>query len=94
MTEVEALCRGFLQNAAARQAIVARIAPEQPSADYLAGFSAGREAGQVAGVALAVSLLSGESPTALIADAQAQAAVEVTFPFELFIEEGPEELAS
>jgi hypothetical protein len=94
MGEVEALCRGFLQNAAARQAIVARVAPEEPSADYLAGFSAGREAGEVAGLALALSVLSGESPTALIADAQGQAAMDVTFPFELHVDFSPEELAS
>jgi hypothetical protein len=94
MSEAEARCRGFLQNAAARQTIVARVAPAEPSADYLAGFSAGREAGEVAGLALALSTLSGESPTALIADAQGQAAMDVTFPFELHIDDSSEELAS
>ena len=94
MSEAEALCRGFLQNAAARQTIVARVAPEEPSADYLSGFSAGREAGEVAGLALALSILSGESPTALIADAQGQAAMDVTFPFELHVDFSSEELAS
>jgi hypothetical protein len=94
MSDAEALCRGFLQNATARQTIVARVAPEDPSADYLAGFSAGREAGEVAGLALALSILSGESPTALIADAQGQAAMDVTFPFELHVDFTSEELAS
>ena len=90
--EVEALCRGFLHNAAARQSVVSRVSPEEPSADYRAGFSAGWEAGQVAALALAVSLLSGESPTALIDDAASQAAVDLSFPFELFNED--EEKAS
>ncbi len=85
--EVEALCRGFLQNAAARHAIVARVGPEEASAEYLAGFSAGWEAGQVAALALAVGVMAGESPTGLIADVQAQAAMDVTFPFELHVNE-------
>ncbi len=84
--EVEALCRGFLYNAAARQAVVARVGPDEPSADFLAGFGAGWEAGQVAGLALAVSLMSGESPTALIDDVHSQAVVDSAFPFELFVE--------
>lgn len=86
MTDAEAMCRGFLQNAAARQSVVARVAPEEPSADYLAGFSAGFDSGQVAALALAVGVLSGESPTALIQDARGQAAVESAFPFELHLE--------
>ena len=85
--EIEALCRGFLQNAAARQSTVARVQPEVPSADYLAGFSAGRDAGYVAGLALALGVMTGQSPTALIEDAQSQAAVDSAFPFELYVEE-------
>lgn len=92
MTEVEALCRGFLQNATARQTIVDRVAPEQPSADYLAGFSAGRDAGYVEGLALALGTLTDESPTSLLEEARSQAAVDVTFPFELCVES--EDLAS
>ena len=84
--ESEALCRGFLQNAAARWSVVARVQPEEPTAEYLAGFSAGREAGQVAALALAVGVMSGQSPTALIADAGGQAAVDGAFPFELHME--------
>jgi len=87
VTEVEALCRGFLQNAAARQSVVARVGPVEHTADYLAGFSAGWEAGQVAALALAVGVMSGESPTGLVADAQGQAAMDVTFPFELHLNE-------
>ncbi len=87
MTEVEALCRGFLQNAAARQSVVARVSPDEPSADYLAGFGAGREAGQVEGLALALGVLTGESPTALVADAGSHAAVDLAFPFELYVED-------
>jgi len=86
VTEVEALCRGLLQNAAARQAIVARVGPEEPSADFLTGYAAGMEAGQVAGLALAVSVITGESPTALIEDSQSQAAMDSAFPFEVYIE--------
>ena len=86
MTEIEALCRGFLQNAAARQSIVARVQAESPSAEYLAGFSAGFDSGQVAALALALGVMTGESPTALIEDAQGQAAVDATFPFELYLE--------
>ena len=86
MTEAEALCRGFLQNAVAHQSVVARIGPQEPSADYLAGFSAGFDSGYVAALALALGLMTGESPTALIEDAQSQAAVDSAFPFELYIE--------
>ena len=86
MTEAEALCRGFLQNAAARQSVVARVGPEEPSADYLAGFSAGLDSGYVAALALALGAMTGESPTTLIEDAQSQAAVDSAFPFELYIE--------
>jgi hypothetical protein len=66
---------------------VSRVAPEEPSADYLTGFGAGFEAGQVAALALAVAVISGESPTALIEDAASAAAVDLSFPFELFVEE-------
>lgn len=86
MTEAEALCRAFLQNAAARQSVVSRIGPESASADYLAGFSAGLDAGYVAALALALGVMTGESPTALIEDAQSQAAVDATFPFELYLD--------
>jgi hypothetical protein len=86
MTDAEALLRGLLQNAAARQSAVARAEPESASVDYLTGFGAGWEAGQVAALALAVGALSGESPTALVEDARSQAAVEAAFPFELFVE--------
>jgi threonine/homoserine/homoserine lactone efflux protein len=86
VTDAEALCRGFLQNAAARQSVVARVGPEEPSADYLAGFSAGLDSGYVAALALALGVMTGESPTALIADAQGQAAVDSAFPFELYTE--------
>lgn len=94
MTEVEALCRGLLQNAAARQAIVARVAPEEPSSDYFTGFSAGRDAGQLAGLALALSVMTGESPAALLANAQAAAAMDAAFPFELYVVPEPEDRAS
>lgn len=86
MTEVEALCRGFLQNAAARQSAVARVEPEVASADYLTGFGAGWEAGHVAALALAVGLMSGGSPTVLVEEALTQAAVDSAFSFELHLE--------
>lgn len=86
MTDAEALCRGFLQNAAARQSVLARVGPETPSADYLAGFSAGVDSGYVAALAVALGAMTGESPTALIEDAKSRAAVDTTFPFELVIE--------
>jgi hypothetical protein len=86
VTEAEALCRGFLQNVAARRSVVARVGPETFSADYLAGFSAGFDSGQVAALALAVGVMSGESPTALIEDVHGQAAVDSAFPFELHLE--------
>ena len=86
MTEVEALCRGFLQNAAARQSVVARVDPEVASAEYLTGFGAGWEAGQVAALALAVGVISGESPTALVEDARTRAVMDSTFPFELHVD--------
>lgn len=81
-----AVCRGLLQNAAARQLALSRVEPEAPSADYLTGFGAGWEAGQVAGMALALSVLTGESATALVEDARAQAAVDLSFPFDVQFE--------
>ena len=86
MDEIEALCRGFLSNAAARQWAVAKVQPEAAGADYLTGFGAGWEAGHVAALALVVSMLSGESATVLIEDALSEAAVEAAFPFELHVE--------
>lgn len=82
----EALCRGLLQNAAARQLVFSRAEPEEASADYLAGFGAGWEAGHVAALALTLAALTGESPAALVADARAQAAMELAFPFEVHVE--------
>jgi hypothetical protein len=86
VNEIEELCRGFLQNATARQSVVSRVQPDEPSAEYLAGFSAGFDSGQVAALALALGVLTGESPTALIEDAQGQAVVDAAFPFELYLE--------
>ena len=86
LSDVEAQCRAFLQNAAARHAVVARVAPAEASADYLAGFGAGWEAGQVAALALAVSVLTGESPSALVEQACSQASIDAMFPFELYME--------
>jgi hypothetical protein len=83
--QVEAMCRAFLQNAAARQRVVSRVAPEEPSADYLTGFGEGREAGELSALALILSVITGESATALIEEAQSQAAVDAAFPFELHI---------
>jgi hypothetical protein len=82
-----ALCKGLLQNAAARQLVFARAEPETPSADYLTGFGAGWEAGHVSALALALSLLTGESPATLVSEAQAQAAMDLAFPFDLRLEE-------
>ena len=86
MDPVEALCRGFLQNAAARHWAVSKVAPPAPSAEYLAGYGDGWEAGQVAALALALSLIIGESPNQLIDNALSGAAVDATFPFDLFVE--------
>ena len=84
--ELEGLARGLLHNAAARQWAASRAEPEVKSAEYLTGFAAGHEAGEVAAMALIVSLLSGESATALIDEVRAQAAVDAAFPFDLEIE--------
>lgn len=86
MTEAEALCRGFLQNAVARRTVVARVQPDDPSADYLAGFTAGFDAGQVAALALALGALSAESPTTIAREAESRAAVDLAFPFELYLD--------
>ena len=90
--DVEALCRAFLQNVAARHRVVARAAPEQPSADYLTGFGEGREAGELSAFALMLSVITGESATALLEEAQSRAAVDAAFPFELHIDDvsGPD----
>lgn len=85
MDEIEALVRGFLQNAAARQWAVSRVAPEAPTADYLTGYGDGWEAGQVAALALTLSIIIGESPTLLAENAYNGAAIDSTFPFDLFV---------
>lgn len=85
MDYVESMCRGFLLNAAARHWAVASVAPDAPTVDYLTGFGDGWEAGHVAALALVVSMMSGDSITALIDDAASQAAVEAAFPFDLVI---------
>lgn len=79
--------RGFLQNSAARHWAVATVAPETPTADYLSGFADGWEAGHVAAFALVAAMISGESITGLIEEADARASVETAFPFDLFIED-------
>jgi hypothetical protein len=84
---VEALCRGFLQNAAARQLAVSLVAPEAPTVEYLAGFGDGWEAGHVAGLALALSVITGESLLTLIEDAASQAAVETAFPVDFIVDD-------
>jgi hypothetical protein len=90
MTDAEAMCRGVLLNAAARQVALAKVEPERPSVDYLTGFGTGWEAGQVSALAFALSLLTGESPTDLVNESLAQAAVDAAFPFDLHIEAADE----
>lgn len=93
MDEIEAMCRGFLQNAAARHWAVSRTAPVAPTADYLTGFGDGWEAGQVAGLALALGVIIGASPTGLVENAYSAAAVDTAFPFDLFVEPAYSEAA-
>lgn len=83
---VESIVRSFLANAAARLWAAQRAGPEDPSVDYRTGFAAGKEAGEVGALALVLAELTGESVTALIEVAQAQAAVESAMPFELRLE--------
>ena len=85
MNNIESMCRGFLQNAAARHWGVAQVAPEAPTVDYLTGYGDGWEAGHVAALALVVSMMSGESITDLLDDAGSRAAVEAAFPFDMVI---------
>jgi hypothetical protein len=85
MDDIESMCRGFLQNAAARHQAVARVVPDAPTADYLTGYGDGWEAGHVAALALVVAMMSGESMTGLIEEAGAQAAVESAFPFDVVV---------
>jgi hypothetical protein len=82
---IESMCRGFLQNAAARQWAVALVAPEVPTVEYLTGYGDGWEAGHVAALALVVSMISGESMTDLIDGAGSRAAIESAFPFDMII---------
>lgn len=86
MDDIESLCRGFLQNAAARHGAIAQVAPEAPTAEYLTGYGDGWEAGHVAALALVVTLISGDSMTELIGEAGTRAAVEAAFPFDLVVE--------
>lgn len=84
------LLTGFLHNAAARHQAVAQLAPSAPSDGYLTGYGDGWEAGQVAGLALALSVLTGASPAALIDDATAAASVNTAFPVEFEFEAAEE----
>lgn len=88
MTNAEALCRGLLNNAAARQVALTKAEPERPSVDYLNGFGAGWESGQVTALALALSIITGESPSSLASEALVRAAVDSSIPFELRVEMG------
>jgi hypothetical protein len=85
VVDIESMCRGFLQNAAARQWAVAQVAPEAPTVEYLTGYGDGWEAGHVAALALVVSMISGDSMTDLLDDAGSRAAVESAFPFDLVV---------
>ncbi len=85
MDDIESLCRGFLQNAAARHWAIAQVAPEAPTAEYLTGYGDGWEAGHVAALALVITMMSGDSMTGLIEEAGSRAAVESAFPFDLVI---------
>ena len=85
--DVETICRGILQRTSAREHTVSPVAPDTPSVDYLSGFAAGRLDGQMATAALVLGLLTGESPTKVLEEAQSQAAVEAAFPFDLHIDE-------
>lgn len=80
-----ALTEGFLANAAARHLATSSVAPEAPTSDYLTGFGDGWEAGQVTALALALSILTGASPSSLIENASVQAAVDTAYPFDLFM---------
>ena len=80
MPGVPSECRG-------RYRLVARTAPENPSADCLTGFGEGREMGELSALALVLSVITGESATVLMQEAQSQAAVDAAFPFELHIED-------
>lgn len=93
LEELEAVCRGLLRNAAARGWAATRAEPETPTPEYRTGFAAGYEAGELAALALVVSMLSGDSATALVDEARSQAAVEAEFPFELHVLPEPGEAA-
>lgn len=86
MTDLEAMVRAFLHNAAGRHWAASRAEPETPSVDYRTGYADGREAGQVSALALVVSSITGESATALVEEAMVQAAVDSALPFDLHLE--------
>ena len=83
--DIESLCRGFLQNAAARHWAVAQVAPDAPTVDYLTGFGDGWEAGHVEAFALVVSMHVGRVDDRPHDDAGSRAAIESAFPFDLII---------
>ncbi len=86
MDEIENVLRGILHKATAREYTVSQVAPETPSADYLTGFAAGELSGSASTAALVLGLLIAESPTKVLEEARAQAAVENAFPFDLHME--------
>lgn len=86
LRRIEAACRVFLTNAAARHWAATRAQPGIPSADYVTGFAAGREAAEMEAFALVVSMISGESATSLITEAGVRAEVDAAFPVEVHFE--------
>lgn len=83
---IESIVRGMLHRAVGREYTVSQAAPEAASAEYLTGFAAGELTGTASTAALVLGMLTDESPTKILEEARAQAAVENAFPFDLHIE--------
>lgn len=86
MDDIEDVLRSMLHRAAGREYAVSQAAPDAPSAEYLTGFAAGELTGTASTAALILGLLIEESPTKILEEARAEAAVDSAFPFELHIE--------
>jgi hypothetical protein len=86
ISEIETVCRDILHRVAHQERLISRGAPDVPSTDYLTGHAAGRLDGQLSTAAIVLGLLIDGSPTQLLEDARAQAAVEESFPFDLHID--------
>ncbi len=85
MIQDHGMLRSLLEAAAAKFLPVSICASLEPSVDYVTGHADGRLYGEVLGLALALSLLTGGSPTEIVESALLQVQINSGIPFELVV---------